>query len=152
MISQNPKGDKQAEIRHQDQLTVSKGTQEITVPDLTGKTAEEAQKALTVSGLKYAKGAAEYLTPSRKTTWRQDIAAGTAVAKDTVVTYYLSLGLRGHRGSQRGANEGAATTTLNNAGFYVNADYAPSGHGGAFQPVISQSTCRRASCSRTASG
>lgn len=128
VISQDPKGDSKQAKGTKINLTVSKGTQEITVPDLTGKTAEEAQKALTVSGLKYAKGAAEYSDSVEKDhVVRQDIAAGTAVAKDTVVTYYLSLGSEGTEvPNVVGKREGAATTELNNAGFYVNADYAPS--------------------------
>lgn len=128
VISQDPKGDSKQAKGTKINLTVSKGTQEITVPDLTGKTAEEAQKALTVSGLKYAKGAAEYSDSMEKDhVVRQDIAAGETVAKDTVVTYYLSLGSEGTSvPNVVGQREGAATTTLNNAGFYVNADYAPS--------------------------
>lgn len=128
VISQDPKGDSKQAKGTKINLTVSKGTQEITVPDLTGKTAEEAQKALTVSGLKYAKGAAEYSDSVEKDhVVRQDIAAGETVAKDTVVTYYLSLGSEGTSvPNVVGQREGAATTTLNNAGFYVNADYAPS--------------------------
>lgn len=128
VISQDPKGDSKQAKGTKINLTVSKGAQEITVPDLTGKTAEEAQKALTVSGLKYAKGAAEYSDSVEKDhVVRQDIAAGETVAKDTVVTYYLSLGSEGTSvPNVVGQREGAATTTLNNAGFYVNADYAPS--------------------------
>lgn len=128
VIGQDPKGDSKQAKGTKINLTVSKGTQEITVPDLTGKTAEEAQKALTVSGLKYAKGAAEYSDSVEKDhVVRQDIAAGETVAKDTVVTYYLSLGSEGTSvPNVVGQREGAATTTLNNAGFYVNADYAPS--------------------------
>lgn len=128
VIGQDPKGDSKQAKGTKIDLTVSKGTQEITVPDLTGKTAEEAQKALTVSGLKYAKGAAEYSDSVEKDhVVRQDIAAGETVAKDTVVTYYLSLGSEGTSvPNVVGQREGAATTTLNNAGFYVNADYAPS--------------------------
>ena len=128
VISQDPKGDSKQAKGTKINLTVSKGTQEITVPDLTGKTAEEAQKALTVSGLKYAKGAAEYSDSVEKDhVVRQDIAAGETVAKDTVVTYYLSLGSEGTSvPNVVGQREGAATTTLNNAGFYVNVDFAPS--------------------------
>lgn len=128
VISQDPKGDSKQAKGTKINLTVSKGTQEITVPDLSNMTADEAQKALTVSGLKYAKGAAEYSDMVEKDhVARQDIAAGEAVAKDTVVTYYLSLGSEGTSvPNVVGQREGAATTTLNNAGFYVNADYAPS--------------------------
>lgn len=128
VISQDPKGDSKQAKGTKINLTVSKGVQEITVPDLTGMTSDQAQKALTASGLKYAKGAAEYSdTVEKDHVARQDVAAGENVAKDTVVTYYLSLGSEGTEvPNVVGKREGAATTELNNAGFYVNADYAPS--------------------------
>ena len=70
VISQDPKGDSKQAKGTKINLTVSKGVQEITVPDLTGMTADQAQKALTASGLKYAKGAAEYSDTVEKATWR----------------------------------------------------------------------------------
>ena len=50
VISQDPKGDSKQAKGTKINLTVSKGVQEITVPDLTGMTADQAQKALTASG------------------------------------------------------------------------------------------------------
>lgn len=128
VIGQDPKGDSKQAKGTKINLTVSKGAQEITVPDLSNMTADEAQKALTVSGLKYAKGPAEYSdTVEKDHVARQDVAAGQNVPKDTVVTYYLSLGSEGTSvPNVVGQREGAATTALNNAGFYVNADYVPS--------------------------
>lgn len=128
VISQDPKGDSKQAKGAKINLTVSKGTQELTVPDLVGKTADEAKKELTANGLKYAAGAAEYSDSVEKDhVVRQDVAAGEKVAKDTVVTYYLSLGSEGSSvPNVVGQREGAATNTLNNAGFYVNADYVPS--------------------------
>ena len=77
VISQDPKGDSKQAKGTKINLTVSKGVQEITVPDLTGMTSDQAQKALTASGLKYAKGAAEYSdTVEKDHVARQDVAAG----------------------------------------------------------------------------
>ncbi len=105
-------------------LTVSQGAQEIEVPDLEGKTADEAKKLLQASGLKYQAGTAEYSdTVAKDRIIRQDIAAGSKVAKDTVVTYYLSLGSEGSSiPNVVGQTRTAATTTLNNAGFYVSVE------------------------------
>ena len=124
VISQDPKGDSKQAKGTKINLTVSKGVQEITVPDLTGMTADQAQKALTASGLKYAKGAAEYSdTVEKDHVARQDIAAGENVAKDTVVTYYLSLGSEGIEvPNVVGMSRGNAVTTLNNAGLIVDTD------------------------------
>lgn len=128
VISQDPKGDSKQAKGAKINLTISKGTQAITVPDLTGKTADEAKKELTANGLKYAAGAAEYSdTVEKDHVARQDVAAGTTAAKDTVITYYLSLGSEGTTvPNVVGQREGAATTTLNNAGFYVTTDYTAS--------------------------
>lgn len=124
VISQDPKGDSKQAKGTKINLTVSKGVQEITVPDLTGMTSDQAQKALTASGLKYAKGAAEYSdTVEKDHVARQDVAAGENVAKDTVVTYYLSLGSEGIEvPNVVGMSRGNAVTTLNNAGLIVDTD------------------------------
>ena len=105
-------------------LTVSQGTQEIEVPDLVGKTADEAKKLLQANGLKYKAGTAEYSdSVDKDRIARQDVAAGSKVAKDTVVTYYLSLGSEGTSVPDVvGQTRSSATATLNNAGFYVTVD------------------------------
>lgn len=128
VISQDPKGDSKQAKDTKINLTVSKGTQEITVPDLVGKTADEAKKELTANGLKYAAGTAEHSeTIEKDLVARQDVAAGSSVAKDTTITCYLSLGSEGTDvPNVVGQREGAAVTTLNNAGFYVNTDYTSS--------------------------
>ena len=60
VISQDPKGDSKQAKGTKINLSVSKGTKAITVPDLSGKTADEAKKELTANGLKSASGEAEY--------------------------------------------------------------------------------------------
>lgn len=106
-------------------LLVSKGAEEITVPDLTNKTAKEAKEELASLGLKYEAGTAEYSDDIEKDhIIRQDPAAGEKVQKGDVVTYYLSLGSDGTEVPDvRGQSEGSATTTLNNAGFKVTTEY-----------------------------
>lgn len=109
-------------------LSVSKGTQEIEVPDLTNMTADEARKELTANGLKCSAGKPVYSDDVEKDrVAKQDVKAGTKVAKGTTVTYHLSLGSEGIEvPNVIGQSEGAATTTLNNAGFYVDVDYQES--------------------------
>ena len=124
VISQDPAGKSKKAKGTSVNLTVSQGTQEIEVPDLTGKTADEAKKLLQANGLKYKAGTAEYSDSVEKDhVVRQDVSAGSKVAKDTVVTYYLSLGSEGSTVPDvTGQSRSAATTTLNNAGFYVTVD------------------------------
>ena len=124
VISQDPKGDSKQAKGTKINLSVSKGTKAITVPDLSGKTADEAKKELTANGLKSASGEAEYSdTVEEGHVIRQDPVAGTEVAKDSTVTYILSKGSAGiDVPNVVGMLEGAATTALNNVGFYVNAD------------------------------
>ena len=74
--------------------------------------------------MKYKAGTAEYSDSVEKDRiTRQDVAAGSKVAKDTVVTYYLSLGSEGTSVPDVvGQTRSSATATLNNAGFYVTVD------------------------------
>lgn len=128
VISQDPKGDSKQAKGTKINLSVSKGTKAITVPDLSGKTADEAKKELTANGLKSASGEAEYSdTVEEGHVIRQDPVAGTEVAKDSTVTYILSKGSAGiDVPNVVGMLQGAATTKLNNAGFYVNTDFVSS--------------------------
>lgn len=124
VISQDPKGESKQAKGTKINLTVSKGVQEITVPDLSNKTASEAKKELAANGLKYAEGEGEYSDSVEKGhVIRQDIASGTSVSKDTVVTCYLSLGVEGIEvPSVVGLSRGDAVVTLNNAGLLVDTD------------------------------
>lgn len=125
VVSQDPAANSKADKGTKINLIVSKGTQEIEVPDLEGKTVDEAKKELTANGLKYAAGTAEYSSSIAKDLIaRQDVAAGTKVSKDTVITYYQSLGSEGTTvPNVVGQSEGAATTTLNNIGLIVTTEY-----------------------------
>ncbi len=126
IISQDPEGNTQAEKGSTVTLVVSIGTAEITVPDLSNMTADEAKKELSANGLKAKEGEAEYSdTVEKDHIIRQDIAAGTKVAKDTTVTYYLSKGPEGIEVPYVvGMGENSATAALEDAGFYVATDYS----------------------------
>ena len=87
VISQDPSSDVKRDKGTKVNLTVSMGVAEITVPDLSNMTADQARKELTANGLKYSAGAAEYSDSVEKDhVVRQDIAAGTEVEAGTVVT------------------------------------------------------------------
>ena len=125
VIRQDPNSDVKREKGTKINLTVSIGVAEITVPDLKDMTADDARKELTANGLKYSAGPAEYSdSVDKDRVARQDVAPGTKVAKDTTITYYLSLGPEGNDvPNVVGQREGSATSTLENAGFNVAADY-----------------------------
>lgn len=127
VISQDPKAGDKREKGTRVNLKVSQGAQEveISVPDLTNKTVEQAKKELTANGLKYAEGEPGNSDSIEKDhVYKQDPAAGTKVAKDSVVTVYLSLGDGGIEVPDVvGKSLGEAVTTLNNAGFYVDENY-----------------------------
>ena len=124
VISQDPAGGTKKDKGTKVNLTVSKGTQEIAVPNLVGLTVEEAKKQLTANGLKFTAGPAEYSDDVEKDLIaRQDIAPGEKVAKDTTITYYQSLGSEGVPvPNVVGMSEGNATTTLNNVNLYVSVE------------------------------
>ena len=105
-------------------LVISSGTSQSPVPDVTNKTADEARKILTDAGFQVQAGAAKYSDSIEKDRVVQtDPAAGQSIPKNSVVTYYLSLGPEGTDvPNVVGSTEGSATTTLSNAGFNVTSE------------------------------
>ena len=128
VISQDPTSGSKKAKGTTVKITVSQGATQVEVPDLTGKTADEAKNLLKAAGLKYQAGQSEYSESVEKDhVTRQDVAAGSMVAKDTTVTYYLSLGSEGVSVPDvRGVSEGSALATLKNAGFAVTTEYQAS--------------------------
>ena len=128
VVSQTPKaGSKQAEGTKIN-LQVSQGTEQVTVPDLTDMTADEARQALSQVGLKYEAGAAEHSDKVKENhVVRQSPKAGEKVAKNSKVTYYLSAGEETVAvPNVVGQGEGAAQSALTNSGFTVTVDYRAS--------------------------
>ena len=105
-------------------LVVSSGTSQSSVPDVSGKTADEARKILTDAGFQVRAGAAKYSdTVEKDRVVQTDPAAGQSIPKNSVVTYYLSLGKEGTEvPNVVGSSQGSATTTLSNAGFNVTSE------------------------------
>ena len=128
VVSQSPRaGSKQAE-KTRINLSVSQGAEQVTVPDLTDMTADEARNALKQAGLQYEAGAAEHSdTVKENHVVRQSPKAGEKVAKNSKVTYYLSAGEETVEVPDVvDEYEGSAHSILENAGFTVTVDYESS--------------------------
>lgn len=106
-------------------LNVSKGKEQVEVPDLSGLTADAAKAALTKLGLTATAGTSQHSdTVTVDTVMSQTPAAGSKVDKGTSVTYVLSLGADTISVPDVvNQKEAAATTTLKNAGFDVQVYY-----------------------------
>ena len=128
VMSQSPRAGSTQEEGTKINLTVSQGIEQVEVPDLTDMDANKARAALQRAGLKYESGAAEYSeTVKENRVARQSPSAGEKVDKGSTVTYYLSAGVeKVSIPNVVGEDEGTATSMLENAGFKVKTDYAPS--------------------------
>lgn len=140
VISTNPGAGQTAKKGSSVNITVSKGTEMITVPDLTGLTKDEAIKALSNVGLNGVEGDSIYSdNVEADLVASQDPGSGSSLAKGESVTFHLS------KGSDLvevpdvvGSTKSNAQSALENAGFSVsvNYDYSSSVSEGR---VISQS-------------
>ena len=92
VMEQDPKAGTELEKGSKVNITVSKGPEKISVPDLKGKTAEQAEKALADAGLKGKAGDADYSDTDKGLVFKQDKDPGVTLDKGATVTYYISLG------------------------------------------------------------
>ncbi len=92
VISQDPSAGTKADKGTAVNLVVSKGPEKCTVPDLKNLTTEEAETALADAHLKGRQGNAAYSDTDKGKVFKQDTEAGKTVDKDSVITYYISLG------------------------------------------------------------
>lgn len=92
ILSQTPKSGMMVKSNAAVTLVVSAGSEPITVPDVTGKTEEEATAAFTAVGLnsKFSKVADDNVESGKVI--RTDPAAGSQTAKGTEVKVYISSG------------------------------------------------------------
>ena len=125
VIAQNPRAGTTQERGTKIVLTVSKGVEQVEVPDLSEMNANDARAALQRAGLKYESGTAEYSDKVKENrVLRQTPSAGEMVDKGSTVTYYLSLGEETISVPDVvGESESTATNTLENAGFKVKVSY-----------------------------
>lgn len=139
VVGTNPPAGNRVQKGSRIDLSISKGSEEITVPDLRNMTVEEAQQALTNAGLTGREGDQVFdsdVAEGRVAT--QDVSAGTAANKGDVIVFHISKGPEMVSiPNVVGTSAENAVSALESAGFKVNRNYADSS-----QPegrVISQS-------------
>ena len=122
VVSTDPQAGEQAVKGSTIKINVSKGTEQVTVPDLKGKSADEAQKALNEAGLTGQQGDSVFSDDvDENMVASQETPSGTAANKGDTVVFHLS------KGSEKvtipnvvGMTQSQATSKLENAGFAVN--------------------------------
>ena len=122
IISQDPKAGSKADEGTAVNVVVSKGKQELTVPDLTDMTADDAKAKLEAMGLKAAAGEGKYSdTIERNHIADQSPKAGEKAKEGDTITYSLSLGSEEKAvPSVVGESQERAKSILQEAGFQVN--------------------------------
>ncbi len=128
VVSTDPPAGEQAAKGSTIKINVSKGTEQVTVPDLKNMSVDEAQKALTAVGLTGSQGDDVYSDDvSQGKIAGQDTAAGSNANKGDTVVFHVS------KGEEQitipnvvGMSQSAATSKLESAGFSVNIANASS--------------------------
>ena len=124
VISQDPAANSNAPEGTRVNLVVSQGTEQVTVPDMTDMTIEEARQAADKYGLVLVQASSENSSDVEVNhIIRTDPEGGTSVAKGSTVEYVMSLGTANVDVPYVvGYNEDSATSQLKNAGFSVNVE------------------------------
>lgn len=141
VMSQTPSGGLQVEEGYEVEIQISRGPEPVkttTVPDLKGRTREEAEKLLEEAGLVGVASEASN-DAEEGTVFEQSPAKGEEVEEGSTVTYTVSTG----PGTVSipnvvGDGENSALGALEDAGFSVSREYEYSSRVGA-GVVISQS-------------
>lgn len=93
VVSTDPAAGVQAAKGSSVNITISKGTEQVTVPDLRGMGADEAQRVLASYGLNGQQGDTVFSDDVEENrVAQQDIAAGTTAYKGDTITFHLSKG------------------------------------------------------------
>ena len=93
VVSTDPAAGVQAAKGSSVNITISKGTEQVTVPDLRGMSADEAQRVLASYGLNGQQGDTVFSDDVEENrVAQQDIAAGTTAYKGDTITFQLSKG------------------------------------------------------------
>ena len=126
VVSTDPEGGMKAEKGSTVSLTVSKGTETVKVPNLLGKTAEEAQSALEEVGLSGEQGDDVYSDKyDEGKVAEQSVKSGNKANKGDTITFKVS------KGSNQvdipnvvGFTRSAAESAIEDAGFRYDTTYA----------------------------
>ena len=93
VVSTDPAAGVQAAKGSSVNITISKGTEQVTVPDLRGMSADEAQRVLASYGLNGQQGDTVFSDDVEENrVAQQDIAAETTAYKGDTITFHLSKG------------------------------------------------------------
>jgi serine/threonine-protein kinase len=107
-------------------LDVSGGPQQVKVPEVVGKTEDDARTALEGAGLRVTVVPREDAKHDPGTVLAQDPAVGTAVARGTAVTITVAAESKQVTvPSVVGRSQNAATETLSGAGLKITVDDMP---------------------------
>ena len=122
VVSTDPKAGEQAEKGATIKINVSKGTEQVSVPDLKGKSADDAQKALSQAGLNGKQGDTVYSDDvAEGAVASQDTSAGSKANKGDTIVYHLSKGTeKVSIPNVVGMTQANATSKLESAGFSVD--------------------------------
>jgi serine/threonine-protein kinase len=123
VISSNPSAGSVARRKSTVTITVSRGTEPATVPDVTGKSRSDAEAALTAAGLDAAVTEKETGDEDPGTVLSQGTPAGTEVARGTAVDLVVAKAPPDvDVPDVSGQPVDAARRTLKSAGFDVSVD------------------------------
>lgn len=93
VVSTDPAAGVQAAKGSSVNITISKGTEQVTVPDLRGMSADEAQRVLASYGLNGQQGDTVFSDDVEENrVAQQDTATGTTAYKGDTITFHLSKG------------------------------------------------------------
>jgi eukaryotic-like serine/threonine-protein kinase len=120
VISQQPSADRSIDEGSQVALTVSRGAEDTTVPEVVGKSQEQAARALEDAGLSY-RTTQEDSAESAGTVTAAEPGAGSTVPLDSSVQLTVASGVNTVP-DVRGQPLGAARSALQNAGFSVQVN------------------------------
>ena len=118
VIAQDPPANEQAEEGSEVTITLSAGPETATVPDVTGRTVDEASQLLIDAGFVPSQRAEENADVEQNLVIRTDPAAGADAARNSTVTIFYSSGPNTIAiPDVRGQSVNDARNTLAGAGF-----------------------------------
>jgi eukaryotic-like serine/threonine-protein kinase len=121
VINQDPTANEQVEEGSEVTITIGAGPDTATVPDVTGRTVDEASRLLIEAGFVPSQRAEENADIEEGLVIRTDPAAGADAAVNSTVTIFYSAGPATIAiPDVRGQNENDARNTLSGAGFTGN--------------------------------
>lgn len=125
VVSTDPAAGVQAAKGSSVNITISKGTEQVTVPDLRGMSADEAQRVLASYGLNGQQGDTVFSDDVEENrVAQQDIAAGTTAYKGDTITFHLSKGPKtASVPNVQGLDFETARDRLEAAGFTVSLQW-----------------------------